>query len=164
MPSGVKVFEPSVLNKKHVVLDANYKDSIFEESSKKIGFKFLSGKNWLVNQAVPAFENFTSQSTSDKIMYKALDEKPFVFSQRIALSGFMGVGKTTSGRQLAALTGYKFIDSDDEIEKETGKKISQIFAEKGEEYFRQLETEFLKTLSKETKIILSCGGGTVKTE
>ena len=164
LPSGVKVFEPSVLNKNHVVLDANYKDSIFEESSKKIGFKFLSGKNWLVNQAVPAFENFTSQSTSDKIMYKALDEKPFVFSQRIALSGFMGVGKTTSGRQLAALTGYKFIDSDDEIEKETGKKISQIFAEKGEEYFRQLETEFLKTLSKETKIILSCGGGTVKTE
>jgi shikimate kinase len=43
-------------------------------------------------------------------------------------------------------------------------KISEIFSKKGEDYFRKIETEFLKTLSKEKNIILSCGGGTVKNE
>jgi shikimate kinase len=75
----------------------------------------------------------------------------------------MGVGKTTAGKKFAELTGYRFIDSDDEIEKQEGMKISQIFAEKGEEYFRKVETEFLKSLSKEKNILLSCGGGMVKT-
>lgn len=163
LPSGVKVFDPEILTKDHVVLDANYKDSIFETPAEKIGYKFLSGKNWLVNQAVPAFENFTGEKTSPEIMYDALKNYQFNFQGRIALTGFMGVGKTTSGKQFAELTGYRFIDSDDEIEKQEGMKISQIFAEKGEEYFRKVETEFLKSLSKEKNILLSCGGGMVKT-
>ena len=164
LPSGVKVFEPESLTKDHVVLDANYKDSIFETPAKKIGFKFLSGKNWLVNQAVPSYENFTGEKIAPEKMYEALKNYKFDFQGRIALTGFMGVGKTTSGKELAKLTGYKFIDSDDEIEKNEGMKISEIFSKKGEDYFRKIETEFLKTLSKEKNIILSCGGGTVKNE
>ncbi|MBR6279349.1 MAG: hypothetical protein IKR41_11445 [Bacteroidales bacterium] len=164
LPSGVKVFEPELLTKDHVVLDANYKDSIFETPAKKIGFKFLSGKNWLVNQAVPSYENFTGGKIAPEKMYEALKNYKFDFQGRIALTGFMGVGKTTSGKELAKLTGYKFIDSDDEIEKNEGMKISEIFSKKGEDYFRKIETEFLKTLSKEKNIILSCGGGTVKNE
>ncbi|MBQ5404301.1 MAG: hypothetical protein IIU11_08055 [Bacteroidales bacterium] len=164
LPSGVKVFEPELLTKDHVVLDANYKDSIFETPAKKIGFKFLSGKNWLVNQAVPSYENFTGEKIAPEKMYEALKNYKFDFQGRIALTGFMGVGKTTSGKELAKLTGYKFIDSDDEIEKNEGMKISEIFSKKGEDYFRKIETEFLKTLSKEKNIILSCGGGTVKNE
>ncbi|MBQ3657013.1 MAG: hypothetical protein II956_09260 [Bacteroidales bacterium] len=164
LPSGVKVFDPEILTKDHVVLDANYKDSIFEIPSKKQGFKFLSGKNWLVNQAVPSYENFTSEKISPEIMYETLQNYKFDFQGRIALTGFMGVGKTTSGKELSRLTGYRFIDSDDEIEKNEGMKISEIFAKKGEDYFRKTETEFLRTLSKEKNIILSCGGGTVKQE
>ncbi len=164
LPSGVKVFEPELLTKDHVVLDANYKDSIFETPAKKIGFKFLSGKNWLVNQAVPSYENFTGEKIAPEKMYEALKNYKFDFQGRIALTGFMGVGKTTSGKELAKLTGYKFIDSDDEIEKNEGMKISEIFSKKGEDYFRKIETEFLKTLSKEKNIILSCGGGTIKNE
>ncbi|MBQ3691628.1 MAG: hypothetical protein II937_17410 [Bacteroidales bacterium] len=164
LPSGVKVFDPELLTKDHVVLDANYKDSIFETPSKEIGFKFLSGKNWLVNQAVPSYENFTGEKIAPEKMYEALKNYKFDFQGRIALTGFMGVGKTTSGKELAKLTGYKFIDSDDEIEKNEGMKISEIFSKKGEDYFRKTETEFLKTLSKEKNIILSCGGGTIKNE
>lgn len=163
LPSGVKVFEPEILTSEHLILDANYNNSIFEIPAQKIGYKFLSGKNWLVNQAVPAFENFTGEKTTPEIMYEALKKYKFDFQGRIALTGFMGVGKTTSGKQFAELTGYRFIDSDDEIEKQEGMKISQIFAEKGEEYFRTVETEFLKSLSKEKNILLSCGGGMVKT-
>ncbi len=163
LPSGVKVFEPEILTSEHLILDANYKNSIFEIPAQKIGYKFLSGKNWLVNQAVPAFENFTGEKISPEIMYEALKNYQFNFQGRIALTGFMGVGKTTAGKKFAELTGYRFIDSDDEIEKQEGMKISQIFAEKGEEYFRKVETEFLKSLSKEKNILLSCGGGMVKT-
>lgn len=164
LPAGVKIFEPEILTKNHVVLDANYKNSIFEKPSETVGYKFLSGKNWLVNQAVPSYENFTGKKTSPEIMYKSLENYGFQFENRIALTGFMGVGKTTSGKKLAELTGWKFIDSDDEIEKIEGMKISQIFAEKGEEYFRKVETEFLHKLSHEKNVILSCGGGTIKSD
>jgi len=164
LPSGAKVFDPEILTKDHIVLDANYKDSIFEKPSQAIGFKYLNGKNWLVNQAVPGFELFTGKPVAPEVMYKALDEYHFKYEGRIALTGFMGVGKTTSGRELAALTGYKFVDLDHEIEHREGMKISDIFKTKGEEYFRVLETKMLDEFADAKNIILSCGGGTIKSE
>lgn len=164
LPSGAKVFDPEILSADHIVLDANYKDSIFEEPSKKNGFKYLTGKNWLVNQAVPGFENFTGCKVSADVMYKALDKYNFKFEGRIALTGFMGVGKTTSGRELAKLTGYKLIDMDHEIENREGMKITEIFKVKGEQYFRDIERALLEELSEEKNVIVSCGGGTIKSE
>ncbi len=162
LPSGVKAFDPELLTKDCLILDANYKDSIFEPFINKIGFKFLSGKDWLVNQAVPAFETFTGSSTSADTMYQALQNYTFKYSKRIALTGFMGVGKTTSGKILAKLTGYRFVDMDDEIEAQEGMKITEIFKTKGEDYFRKIETDMLRRYAGEQNIILSCGGGTVK--
>ena len=74
----------------------------------------------------------------------------------------MGVGKTTSGKILAKLTGYRFVDMDDEIEAQEGMKITEIFKTKGEDYFRKIETDMLRCYAGEQNIILSCGGGTVK--
>ena len=162
LPSGVKAFNPDLLNDKCLVLDANYKDSVFEPYINKNGFKFLSGKDWLVNQAVPAFETFTGSATTANTMYNALNDYTFKYNNRIALTGFMGVGKTTSGKILAQLTGYRFVDMDDEIEAQEGMKITEIFKTKGEDYFRKIETEMLKRYAREQNIILSCGGGTVK--
>ncbi|MCQ2973598.1 MAG: hypothetical protein MJ211_02160 [Bacteroidales bacterium] len=162
LPSGVKVFDPTILKSGRLILDANYKDSIFEKLSNTIGYKFLSGKNWLVNQAVPAFNRFTEENTSADIMYKALEKYNFKYQKRIALVGFMGVGKTTSGKILAEKFGYKFIDLDDEIELQEGMKISEIFNKKGEDYFRDIEQKKLSEYSNMQNIILSCGGGTVK--
>lgn len=76
----------------------------------------------------------------------------------IFLCGFMGCGKTTIGKCLAEKLSAKYIDMDEYIEKHEGKKISQIFAEKGEPYFRQIEADTVKNLS-ETNGIISCGGG-----
>lgn len=162
LPAGAKVFEPEILKADCMVLDANYKNSIFEEPAKRIGYKFLSGKNWLVNQAIPAFETFTGCKVGADVMYQALDNYHFDYRGRIALTGFMGVGKTTAGRELAKKMNYRFIDMDVEIEKQEGMKIKEIFAQKGEEYFREVETAMLEKYADEVDVILSCGGGTAK--
>ena len=80
--------------------------------------------------------------------------------KNIVLMGFMGAGKTTVGRKLAKTLSWEFIDTDEWIEKEQGKKISDIFAESGETAFRDMETELLKTLQeRDGHFVLSIGGG-----
>lgn len=79
---------------------------------------------------------------------------------RIFLIGFMGSGKSHIGKRLAPKMGYEFMDLDHLIETNAGKKISEIFKTEGEESFRQLESETLKSLGKKDKIIISTGGGT----
>jgi len=164
LPANARVFDPQLLKKDCMILDANYKNSIFEEPAKTIGYKFLSGKNWLVNQAIPAFETFTGCKVEASVMYQALSDYHFDYRGRIALTGFMGVGKTTSGRELARKMNYRFIDMDVEIERQEGMKISEIFATKGEAYFREVETDMLRRYADEVDVILSCGGGTIKAE
>ncbi len=78
----------------------------------------------------------------------------------IYLIGFMGCGKTTVGKKLASKLGKPFIDLDLQIEEEQGRSIRQIFEEFGEDYFRKLESETLKSISKLESFVLSVGGGT----
>ncbi len=70
----------------------------------------------------------------------------------------MGVGKTTLGKKVSKVLHIPFIDSDLSIEKKTGLRISEIFKNHGEQYFRALEKEFLNELST-NECIISCGGG-----
>ena len=80
--------------------------------------------------------------------------------KNIVLMGFMGAGKTTIGKKLSSALKYEFIDTDEWIEKEQGRNISDIFAEDGEAAFRDMETDLLKRLrNKDEKFILSIGGG-----
>ncbi|WP_096153436.1 shikimate kinase [Bacillus sp. FJAT-45066] len=78
----------------------------------------------------------------------------------IYLTGFMGAGKTTIGKLLSKKLQLNVIDSDQHIEEQCGKKISQIFNEHGESFFRELEANVLKTLPTEN-IIVTTGGGIV---
>lgn len=83
----------------------------------------------------------------------------------IALVGFMGTGKSTVGKCLAEELGYSFIDTDSLIEEKSGKEIGDIFAEKGEQYFRQLETVVLREILEDyDNIVLATGGGIVIAE
>ena len=78
----------------------------------------------------------------------------------IILVGYMCAGKTTVGKQLALETGKRFYDLDWYIETRFRKKVSQIFAEEGEEGFRKKERAMLHEVAEFEDIILSCGGGT----
>ena len=72
----------------------------------------------------------------------------------------MGSGKTYWGKLWAERTGLDFYDLDDMVEEEQGKIVAEIFVEKGEDHFRNLETNTLRSLSNKNNIIVACGGGT----
>ena len=82
----------------------------------------------------------------------------------IALTGFMGSGKTTVGKVLADFLGCPFMDLDDLVVKKAGKSIPDIFAQDGEPAFREQEAQVLrKTVEKyaESTAVLALGGGAV---
>ena len=73
----------------------------------------------------------------------------------------MGTGKTTVGKILSHKLNRKFVETDDVIEQREGKKITEIFSQYGEPYFRKLEKELLEELSAQSDLIISCGGGLI---
>lgn len=79
----------------------------------------------------------------------------------IILIGFMGSGKSAVGHQLAKELGLTYIDTDQLIEEKEGISINDIFAQKGEEYFRTLETTVIKELSGTDDYVIATGGGMV---
>jgi shikimate kinase len=84
----------------------------------------------------------------------------------VCLTGFMGSGKSTAGRLLAAQLAWRFVDLDTEIETLTGLPISQIFEQKGEAVFRDIEHECLTRIlgsvsERDTRMVLALGGGTI---
>ena len=78
----------------------------------------------------------------------------------IFLTGFMGSGKSYWGQVWSAESGYRFYDLDTVIELQQQKTIAQIFEEKGEPFFRALETEALHAFACRSNCIIACGGGT----
>ena len=82
----------------------------------------------------------------------------------IVLVGFMGTGKTSIGKRLATQLRMPYVDTDDIIEQDSGRRISDIFAEDGETAFRELESEAVRKASKLDNHIISTGGGVVLKE
>ena len=79
---------------------------------------------------------------------------------RIFLIGYMGAGKTTLGKAFARAMGLTFVDLDWYIEERFHKTVSQIFAERGEDGFRELEKRMLHEASDFEDVVISVGGGT----
>lgn len=82
-------------------------------------------------------------------------------NKNIVLVGLSGSGKTTIGNILSRLSSYSFVDTDEIIVKQQNRSINEIFAENGEEYFRDLETQVTKEVSDKDCQIISTGGGVV---
>lgn len=80
--------------------------------------------------------------------------------QRIFLIGYMGAGKSTMGKSLAEVMGLEFIDLDNFIESRHRKTVKEIFAEVGEDGFRQIERRSLEEVADYEDVIISLGGGT----
>lgn len=79
---------------------------------------------------------------------------------RVFLMGFMGAGKTTLGKALAKDLGVSFIDLDQYIESRFMKSVTQIFASRGEQGFREIESRLLREVGEFDDVIVSCGGST----
>lgn len=84
--------------------------------------------------------------------------------QIIYLTGFMCSGKSTVGSILANTLGWDFFDLDELIVKKEGKSVIDIFSERGEAYFREVESETLLNVSSKQNLIIALGGGTIVSE
>ena len=82
--------------------------------------------------------------------------------KNIVLIGMPACGKSTIGYWLSKKIGYPLLDTDKYLEEKENRIISDIFSNEGEEYFRNLETKYLKELSEKEGFIISTGGGAVK--
>ena len=127
-------------------------------AARERGIPAEGGLYMLVVQAVRASEIFTDtkypESTLDGIYEKILTEK-----SNIVLIGMPGSGKSTVGKLLADECHKEFIDTDELIEKEAGKAVSEIFAECGEAFFRDKEAEVVRKVSLKGGAVISTGGG-----
>jgi shikimate kinase len=79
--------------------------------------------------------------------------------ENLVFLGMMGSGKSSIGLIIAKKLSMDFIDVDKEIEKKLGKKVSSIFEDKGEKYFREIEEEATLKILKKQKTVISLGGG-----
>jgi len=77
----------------------------------------------------------------------------------IIISGFMGTGKTTVGREVARRLNREFHDTDSIIESRTGMAIPEIFEKQGEPYFRELEADVIRGVSSKNNSVIATGGG-----
>jgi shikimate kinase len=82
-------------------------------------------------------------------------------TQNVALIGFMAVGKSAVGRNLAKKLRCRFVDLDRLIETTAGMKINEIFAQKGEAFFRQLEKRTLAEVLQKEQQVIATGGGVI---
>ncbi|MBR5779740.1 MAG: shikimate dehydrogenase [Clostridia bacterium] len=130
--------------------------------AKAKGIKAAGGLYMLVMQAVVAVERFLdtaiAKEVADKVYEDILNAK-----ENIVLTGMPGSGKSTVGR-LIGINGYTFIDTDEEIEKRCRCTIGELIANKGEKYFRDIETEVIRDISALNGCVISTGGGAVLRE
>ncbi len=125
------------------------------------GIPAEGGLYMLVAQAVVAAEKFMDTSL-DFSLTDAIFTEIEKSKENIILSGMPGSGKSTVGKQLAMLLNRKFIDTDEEIVKKAGKSITDIFAESGNDGFRQLEAAIVAAVSSENSgVIIATGGGAI---
>ncbi len=81
--------------------------------------------------------------------------------RNISMIGLMGSGKSVIGREISNICEFNFYDTDDEIEKKSGKTINDIFRENGEEYFRKIEEDICLDLLSKENCVISLGGGSI---
>ncbi|MEQ1650209.1 MAG: shikimate kinase [Hyphomicrobiaceae bacterium] len=100
-----------------------------------------------------------SETQADPDAQKRLTVRHALGHRSIVMVGLMGSGKTSVGRRLAILLDISFVDADEEIEKSADKTIKEIFADHGEDYFRNGERRVISRLLKAGPQVLATGGG-----
>jgi shikimate kinase len=84
--------------------------------------------------------------------------------KNIVITGFMGTGKSSTGKRVAQQLGREFVDMDSLIEQREDRAINQIFADDGEPHFRRLEADLCRELSARSGLVIATGGGALVPE
>ena len=127
--------------------------------AKSMGIKAVGGLYMLVAQAVKSADLFLKLNSTVNILEKVYSEL-LKEKLNIILIGMPASGKSTIARAVCQITGQNLIDTDELIVEKYG-NISEIFKNKGEEYFRNAETQIIKEVAKQTGVVISTGGGAV---
>lgn len=126
--------------------------------AEELSIPSLGGLYMLVSQAIGAeclwLEKEIASEVIDEVYLSLLKEK-----RNIVLEGMPSCGKSTIGKEIAKRLNRKFFDTDLLIEEKTFKKPSEIIKEKGEEYFREIESLVVKEVSKNSSSVIALGGG-----
>lgn len=130
--------------------------------AEELGVPAYCGFEMLVAQAVYAAEHFTGQKLPEAVIADTHRRLKRDLSN-VAIIGMPGCGKSTIGRALAKTLGKTYVDLDEVIEKNTGMPIPDIFAREGEASFRKYESQAVAEISKQTRQVIACGGGVIKT-
>jgi len=166
LPFPVSRILPDFRRSGALVVDANYGPAASFRSPEEPCS--ATGLKWLFCQAIPSFEIFTGLEVPKGLERTVWED--FRVAERprrpnIALVGFMGCGKTATGRRLAGLLGCDLLDTDEAVTSSTGMTIPEIFELQGEGAFRALEKSALeKCLSGGKGKVISVGGGAVLDE
>ncbi len=131
-------------------------------SAKERGIPARGGLYMLVAQAVAASAIFQDREEYPDSVIKSVYDKILSEKENIVLIGMPGCGKSTIGKLLSEKTGKALIDTDELIVQNTGKQITDIFAESGEKAFRDMESNVIKEcVSHLSSRIIAVGGGAV---
>lgn len=130
--------------------------------AKQRGIKAEGGLYMLIMQAVVAVERFLDTRIAKEVADRVF-ASIFASKENVVLTGMPGSGKSTVGKCIN-IEGFEFVDTDEEIEKRCGCSIKELIQEKGEAYFRALETEVIQEVSATNCRIISTGGGAVLKE
>jgi shikimate dehydrogenase len=133
----------------------------FIMDARERGIPAEGGLYMLVAQAVVAAEKVMGRSMDPSVTDRIFSEIQAA-KENIVLSGMPGSGKSTVGKYLAKTLNRKFIDTDEEIVRQTGKEITEIFAEVGSGGFRKIEAEVVARVSSENQgAVIATGGGAI---
>lgn len=144
------------------VLDAVYnpaRTQILLDAERR-GLAAVNGLWMLVAQAKESAEWFTGEKIPDSRIAK-IHHALQLQMENIILIGMPGCGKTAVGKQLAQKLGKKFVDADESLEARVCRKITDIIPNDGEAAFREMESETLAELGKQSGLVIATGGGCV---
>ena len=122
--------------------------------------KSINGLYMLIAQAVFAIELFLDKKINKKII-SSMYQEMIKEKENIVLIGMPSSGKSTIGKKLSFILNRTFIDIDDLIVKKINMLIKEYFEKYGEESFRNIESEIIQEISKETSLVISTGGGSI---
>ncbi|MFO7867460.1 MAG: shikimate kinase [Candidatus Aminicenantes bacterium] len=146
-----------------IVMEADYAGPGLDFLRQRSSHLYIPGEEWLIYQGLPSFRRLTGKPPTDVNPEALLQKKSGETrsaSPRIALIGFMGTGKTTTGEILARMLNLPFIDTDRRIQDETRLSLPRIFQQQGERGFRDLENRLIPDMIRGTeKSVAALGGG-----